>query len=56
MSLAETSALELHGPVEGRAAEVLTPDALDFLTELHRRFDARRRELLQRREIGRAHV
>src|SRR5215831_15592592 len=36
-------------PIEGRAAEVLTPDALAFLAELHRRFDARRLELLGRR-------
>jgi malate synthase len=34
---------------QGRAAEVLTPDALAFLGELHRRFDARRRELLATR-------
>ena len=33
-------------PVEGRAAEVLTPEALAFLAELHRTFDARRLELL----------
>src|SRR6185369_9085511 len=31
------------------ADEVLTEGALDFLTELHERFDARRRELLERR-------
>jgi malate synthase len=32
-----------------RFHEVLTPDALSFLAELHRTFDARRRELLARR-------
>ena len=37
-------------PIEGRAAEVLTPDALAFLAELHRKFDARRLELLARRQ------
>jgi len=36
-------------PVEGRGAEILTPEALDFVAALHRRFDARRRELLARR-------
>ena len=37
---------QVLGPVEGRAREILTPDALAFLADLHRRFDARRRELL----------
>ena len=47
-SLARTA--EVLGPIEGRAAEILTPDALAFLAELHRRFDARRRELLAARQ------
>jgi malate synthase len=37
-------------PIEGRAAEVLTPEALTFLAELHRSFDARRLELLAARQ------
>ena len=41
---------EVTAPIEGRAAEVLTPDALAFLAELHRKFDARRLELLARRQ------
>ena len=36
--------------VEGRAAEVLTPEALAFVGELHRRFNGRRLELLAARE------
>ncbi|HEX8745208.1 MAG TPA: malate synthase A [Thermoleophilaceae bacterium] len=40
---------ELHAPVEGRAAEVLTGDALAFVAALHREFDGRRAELLARR-------
>src|SRR3954471_2169338 len=32
------------------ADEVLTESALDFLAELHERFDSRRRDLLERRE------
>ena len=36
-------------PIAGRAAEVLTPPALAFLAELHRRFDGRRLELLEAR-------
>ncbi|WP_165191672.1 malate synthase A [Caulobacter soli] len=41
--------IQINGPVEGRAVEVLTPEALDFVADLHRRFDARRRELLAAR-------
>jgi malate synthase len=41
--------VEVKGPVEGRFAEILTPEALEFLGELHRRFDATRKELLARR-------
>ena len=44
-----TNAVEVRGPMRDRYDEVLTPEALDFLAELHRRFDGRRRELLQRR-------
>ena len=43
------SAIEVLGPVDGRAVEILTPEALEFLGELHRRFDGRRRELLAAR-------
>ena len=35
--------------VEVTANEVLTEDALEFVAELHRRFDGRRRELLEKR-------
>src|SRR5215469_8457571 len=45
---------EITEPIAGRAAEVLTPDALSFLAELHRRFDARRRELLAARQTRQA--
>ncbi|HEX8052824.1 MAG TPA: malate synthase A [Thermoleophilaceae bacterium] len=43
------SGVEVHAPVEGRFAEVLTEDALAFVADLHRRFDPRRRELLAAR-------
>src|SRR5215469_15206003 len=45
---------EITVAIAGRAAEVLTPDALAFLAELHRRFDARRRELLAARQARQA--
>ncbi len=48
-SLRATSGLEVVGSVEGRGAEILSDDALAFVGELHRRFDARRRELLRAR-------
>src|SRR5690242_15216996 len=41
--------VSLHGPrVDGDAA-VLTPEALAFVAMLHRRFGARRTQLLERR-------
>src|SRR5919202_4439435 len=43
------SGVEILGPVEGRFEEVLTEDAVGFVGELHRRFDGRRRELLDAR-------
>jgi malate synthase len=50
VDLAVRSPLEIKGPVDGRAAEILTPEARAFLTELHRRFNDRRLELLALRE------
>ena len=41
--------VELRGPVDDRAAEVLSPDALEFVARLQREFGATRQELLQRR-------
>jgi malate synthase len=41
--------LEVLDASAPRQAEILTPKALAFLADLHRRFDSRRRELLQRR-------
>ncbi|QZY29863.1 malate synthase A [Nocardioides coralli] len=51
------SDVEVSGPEVPRSAEVLTPDALAFVADLHRRFGRRRTELLDRRaqrrdEIG----
>ena len=41
--------VELRSPAEGRDEEILTADALAFVAELHRRFDATRRDLLATR-------
>src|SRR5439155_12576171 len=43
------SGVEISGVTEERLNEVLTEDALDFVAELHRRFDGRRQELLEKR-------
>jgi malate synthase len=47
--------VEVLGPMEGRAAEILTPAALGFLAALHRLFDEDRRDQLLRREQRQAH-
>jgi malate synthase len=44
------SGLRLQAPVNERAREILSDGALGFVTELVRRFDGRRRELLRLRE------
>ena len=31
--------IEVIGPVDGDFAEILTPEALDFVADLHRRFN-----------------
>ncbi|HET8548989.1 MAG TPA: malate synthase A [Bryobacteraceae bacterium] len=42
--------LQVTAPVSEHDREILTPEALRFVEELSRRFEARRRELLQARE------
>src|SRR5574341_153518 len=39
----------LSGPISKEFAQILTPEALDFLAKLHRKFESRRQELLARR-------
>jgi malate synthase len=41
--------VEITGPMGDRYDEILTTEALELIAELHRTFDARRRELLARR-------
>src|SRR5579884_2619529 len=43
------SSVELQGATEPGFEDVLTPEALDFLTHLEREFGPRRRELLEAR-------
>ncbi|HVT56535.1 MAG TPA: hypothetical protein VHD34_10890, partial [Xanthobacteraceae bacterium] len=39
----------VSGPMRARFNEIVTPAALEFLAGLHRKFDKRRKELMQRR-------
>jgi malate synthase len=48
--------LELNGPMEAGFDEILTPDALELVAELERRFGPRRRELLEARARRRARL
>src|SRR6266576_3365655 len=48
--MAATEHVQLKGKVEGRAAEVLTPRALEFVAKLQREFARRRQELLRLRD------
>jgi malate synthase len=48
--------IEVHGPSVERAVEILTPGALDFVADLHRRFGPRRRELLEARQQRRTAI
>jgi malate synthase len=48
--------IELHGAMRPDYDEVLTPEALDFVEELHRRFDGTRRRVLAARPEGRRNL
>jgi hypothetical protein len=51
-----TQGVEIGAPVEGRGSEILTPDALAFVASLHRRFNAKRVELLSARAERQARI
>src|SRR2546428_1089290 len=48
--MATTAQVALKGPVQGRAKDVLTPQALEFVARLQREFGERRLELLGLRD------
>ena len=48
-----SSRITVAGAPVHRAAEILTPAALDFLADLHERFALRRDELLALRQVRR---
>ena len=47
--MSNVEGVEVRGPVEGRAAEILTPEAVAFVAALQREFGATREALLKRR-------
>ncbi len=54
--MATVEHVDLRGPVSGRGAEVLTPEALDFVAGLHREFGSRRLMLLRLRDERQARL
>ena len=56
MSVTAVEGVEVRGPVEGRAREILTSDALQFVAGLQREFGARREELLRARAERQARI
>jgi malate synthase len=48
--------VQVTGPMHERYGEILTFEALQFLGDLHERFDGRRRELLWLREVRQAEL
>ncbi|GAA3312667.1 malate synthase A [Nonomuraea dietziae] len=48
--------MEITGPMLERFEEILTPEALAFVAGLHRKFDARRLELLEARQARQAEL
>ena len=50
------SGVTVTASVQGRFAEVLTPEACDFVAQLHRRFEGRRREILAARDTRQAEL
>ena len=47
--MATVAGVEIHGAVEGRAKQILSPEAVEFVTRLQREFNPRREELLHAR-------
>lgn len=48
--------VSIHGPLNDQTRKLLNKDAIAFLALLHRSFDTKRKELLQRRVIRQAEL
>jgi len=51
MPTTQFAGVSVEAPLTPAFEEILTPQAVAFLVELHHRFDARRRELLEKRVV-----
>jgi malate synthase len=49
VGISQVGGVELRAPFEDADEAILTPEALSFVADLHRRFDTPRRQLLERR-------
>ncbi|KAE8214852.1 hypothetical protein CF319_g4724 [Tilletia indica] len=49
--MSQVEGVRITGPVQGRHAEILTPEAVKFLAVLHRNFEATRQDHLRARAI-----
>ncbi|WP_142810514.1 malate synthase A [Tepidiphilus olei] len=56
MTIALPQGVQLHAPLHPRFDEILTPEALEFVAKLHRRFEPRRQELLRARNERQARI
>src|SRR5438309_6595664 len=56
MAVGKQRRLELRAQADPAFDEILTPDALEFISELHDEFDGRRQELLRARAERRARL
>jgi len=52
----QVEGVEIAAPVSTEFAEILTPEAVAFVARLHRQFNARRQELLERRKVRQAEI
>jgi malate synthase len=55
-SIRTPDGIETTGPISEPFAQILTPEALAFVAKLHRNFNDRRKELLERREVRQAQI
>ena len=53
---AALAGVDVRGPVEGRFAEILTPEAIEFVAGLQREFNPAREEMLERRAERQAEI
>jgi malate synthase len=56
MSVTAVEGVEIRGPVEGRARDILAPEALQFVASLQREFGPTRAELLRARAERQARI